>query len=92
MFRFVVLDLPQLAAMSAFIALGVVLFMLYRDMRLLLQMLIEIKEEFMISRMECHDKESNVRSVESKEVQVQPQSSGDIDTTSQESGESAKTP
>lgn len=63
MFRFVVLDLPHLAAFIAFCALAFVMYMLHRDTRLLVQMLIDMKEELAISSME-RNRDSQVRSGE----------------------------
>ena len=52
MFRFVVLDIPQIGALAAVCVLAFVMYMLYRDTRLLVQMLIDLKEEVTITRME----------------------------------------
>lgn len=53
MFRFVVLDIPQIGALAAVCVLAFVLYMLYRDTRLLVQMLIDLKEEVTITRIEA---------------------------------------
>jgi hypothetical protein len=51
MFRFVVVDMPQIGAATIALALAALLYLIYRDMRMVVQMVVDLKEEVMISRM-----------------------------------------
>ena len=51
MFRFVVVDMPQVGAATLAVLLAALLYMIYRDLRMLVQMVVDLKEEVMISRM-----------------------------------------
>ena len=51
MFRFVVVDMPQVGAATIALALAALLYMIYRDLRMLVQMVVDLKEEVMLSRM-----------------------------------------
>ena len=46
-----VVDMPQVGAATLALMLAALLYMIYRDLRMLVQMVVDLKEEVMISRM-----------------------------------------
>lgn len=45
------MDMPQVGAATLALALAALLYLIYRDLRMLVQMVVDLKEEVMISRM-----------------------------------------
>ena len=61
MFRFVVLDLPQLGAIAMAAVVVALLYLLYRDMRSLIHMVMDLREEMMIGRMSGREESGESR-------------------------------
>ena len=51
MFRFVVVDMPQVGALFLAVVFVVLMYFIYCDVRMLIQMVVDLKEEWTIGRM-----------------------------------------
>lgn len=64
MFRFVVVDMPQVGAATLVLVIVALLYFMYRDIRMLVQMVLDMREEMMITQMSSGDTNSDSEDAE----------------------------